>query len=160
MSSPIHLAFYQPEIPQNTGTLIRMSACLGIVLDIIHPCGFLMTDRYLKRSGLDYHDLAAVVEHKSWDDFLVAYKGRRLLLATPEGAISHTEHKFSEQDIIVLGQESCGFPQGVLDFVPDHIAIPMVPGCRSLNVALSGALLVGEALGQLNAFPKGSIRSV
>jgi tRNA (cytidine/uridine-2'-O-)-methyltransferase len=152
----MRLAFYQPEIPQNTGTLMRLSACLGIDLDIIHPCGFVWDDRRLRRAGMDYADQAPVHHHKSWMDFYEWTLGQnhRLILLDPRADIFYTDFTFHEKDILMVGQESCGVPEPVSDLIPNRVSIPMKPHCRSLNVAISAAMVLGEALRQTELFPK------
>ena len=155
MSVPLNrpqIALYQPEIPPNTGTLIRLSSCLGVTLHIIHPCGFIWSDKKLGRSGLDYHDLATVIHHKNFDQFLAAQTGNRILPFDPKGSIYHVDFLYNAGDILLFGQESCGFPEGVLGRFSDILSIPMVPGSRSLNLALAASMAIGEALRQTNFF--------
>jgi len=149
----MHLAFYQPEIPQNTGTIIRLCACLGISLDIIHPCGFIWQDRYLRRAGMDYMDIAIVHHHTNWKSFYqwVQNESHRLVLLDTKAAVSYTDYAFKERDILLLGQESSGVPEDIYHTIDERLSIPMVPYCRSLNVALAAAMVVGEGLRQLNS---------
>lgn len=148
----IRLALYQPEIPQNTGTLLRAGACLGVKLDIIEPCGFGLSDARLKRAGMDYVELAHYTRHNSWNAFQEKAKGmkNRLVYLTPHSHMSYTDFEFTPQDILILGRESDGIPEEVSQEIPYHITIPMVEGRRSLNVALAGAMVMGEALRQLH----------
>ena len=153
----MNLALYQPDIPQNTGTLIRTAACLDLAVDIIEPCGFVFSDRHLKRSAMDYLDLGRVVRHVSWDAFRALrqeQEGRRLVLLTTKGADIYTDFVFGESDVRVLGSESAGVPQEVHGAMDARLTIPMAPSARSLNVAVAGALVLGEALRQTGAFPK------
>ena len=151
----MRLALYQPDIPQNAGSLIRLGACLGVALDIIEPCGFLLTDRALKRAGMDYIALAEVTRHPSWTAFLAAQRARggRLLVLTAKGAHSYTEFEYTAGDTLLLGRESAGAPQEVHDAADARLRIPLKPGLRSLNVAQAGAMVLGEALRQTKGFP-------
>lgn len=146
----IRLALYQPEIPQNTGTLLRAGACLGVQLDIIEPCGFGLSDARLKRAGMDYVEIANYTRHTSWQSFKEkAHENHnRLVYLTPHSKVSYTDFEFSSKDILILGRESDGIPDGVTQDIPHHITIPMVEGRRSLNVALAGSMVLGEALRQ------------
>ena len=146
------LAAYQPDIPQNTGSLIRLAACLSVPLHIIEPCGFPFDDKRLHRVSLDYFDLAKVVRHSSWEKFLAFRTGRIALLST-QAAIDYTDYLFAPEDIILVGRESAGVPQAVHDAVDARIKIPMRAGARSLNVAQAAAMVLGEALRQTNGFP-------
>ena len=150
---PLHhttmrLALFQPDIPQNTGTLIRLGACLGVPVDIIEPCGFLWRDAKLKRAGMDYLDLAEVSRHASWEAFRAARAGSRMVLLTTKAAEPYTGFGFLPSDILVVGRESAGVPDAVHDAADARLIIPMRPGLRSLNVALAAAMVLGEALRQ------------
>ncbi len=148
------LALYQPDIPQNTGTLLRLAACLGVPVDIIEPAGFDVSDRNFRRAGLDYLDRVEIVRHASWRAFEEwrTRQGRRLVLATTKGALPYTEFAFSGEDILLLGRESAGVPDEVHQAADDRVVVPMQPGLRSLNVAVAGAMILGEALRQTGAF--------
>lgn len=153
----MRLALYQPDIPQNCGALIRLAACLGVGLDIIEPCGFLLDDRRLKRAGLDYHALAAVERHRSWTAFRSAPQaggtgGGRLLLLTTQAARSYTDFAYRPDDVLLLGRESAGVPAEVHAAADARLVIPLRPGCRSLNVAQAAAMVLGEALRQTGGF--------
>lgn len=147
----MRLALYHPEIPQNTGTLMRLCACMGISLDIIHPCGFVWDDRRLRRAGMDYMDIACVKHHTTWEafDFWATEAKHRILLLDAKAQTPYTEFSFQSEDILLMGQESSGVPDEIFQQIPQRLLIPMVPNCRSLNVALSAAMVVGEALRQL-----------
>ena len=147
----MHLALYQPEIPQNTGTLMRLCACMGISLNIIHPCGFVWDDRRLRRAGMDYRDIATVHHYTSWTDFQNEIKNKesRLILLDAKAETPYTDFSFQNGDILLLGQESAGVPEDVFETTPYRLRIPMAPECRSLNVSLAAAMVVGEALRQL-----------
>lgn len=151
----MRLALYQPDIPQNTGTLLRLCACLGVAVDIIEPCGFLFTDRGLRRAGMDYLVLADVARHESWRAFLAVLRDRRsrLVLLTRKGPVSYTDFAFAPDDVLLLGRESAGVPDEVRANVDAALRIPLMPGLRSLNVALAGAMVLGEALRQTGSFP-------
>ncbi|MBS1183870.1 MAG: tRNA methyltransferase [Proteobacteria bacterium] len=151
----IDLALYQPDIAQNTGTLIRLAACLGTTLHVIGPAGFDLSDRNLKRAGMDYIELATVVRHVGWTDFeaFASAAGRRLVLATTKGAIPYADFAFRDGDIVLMGRESAGVPPAVHERADARVIIPMRPDARSINVALSAAMIMGEALRQTGGFP-------
>ena len=151
------LALYQPDIPQNTGTILRMASCFGIPAAIIEPAGFPVSDRAFRRAGMDYLDSVHITRHVSWEAFDVWRRvaGRRLVLATTRGATPHSEMLFLPGDILLFGRETLGVPDEVHDVADARVRIPMVPGMRSLNLAVSAAILAAEALRQLNAFPRG-----
>lgn len=148
----MRVALYEPDIPQNAGTLIRLGACLGVAVDIIEPCGFLFTDRALKRAGMDYLELAEITRHASWEKFRESVKGRIVLL-TSKAATSYIEFDFAPDDIILLGRESAGVPENVHEAADARLRIPLKAGLRSLNVAVAGAIVLGEALRQTRGFP-------
>lgn len=146
------LALFQPDIPQNTGTLLRTCACLGVEADIIEPCGFVFSDRHLKRSGMDYLDLAHISRHASWRAFREqrqGTEGRRLVLLTTKGAVPYTQFHFLPTDVLLLGSESQGVPDDVHDAVDVRLTIQMMPEARSLNIAVAAAMVLGEALRQI-----------
>ncbi|OEJ67114.1 tRNA (cytidine(34)-2'-O)-methyltransferase [Magnetovibrio blakemorei] len=148
----MNLALFQPDIPQNTGTLLRTCACLGIEADIIEPCGFVFSDRHLKRSGMDYLDLAQITRHVSWQAFRAkrqVAEGRRLVLLTTKGAVPYTQFSFMPSDVLLLGSESQGVPDDVHDAVDARLTIQMRPEARSLNIAVAAAMVLGEALRQI-----------
>ncbi|MDP1724051.1 MAG: tRNA (cytidine(34)-2'-O)-methyltransferase [Alphaproteobacteria bacterium] len=151
----MHIVLYQPDIPQNTGTILRLAACLNLTVDIIEPCGFVWDDAKLKRSGMDYLDQVNVKKHMSWDVYLKQRDtNRRLILLTTKSDVVYTKCDFSPFDDLVLGSESKGAPIDIHEKADLRLAIPMNPNARSLNVAISCALVVGEALRQLDAFPR------
>lgn len=149
----MHLALYQPDIPQNTGALIRLSACFGIPLDIIEPCGFLWSDAKLKRAGMDYLEHAEITRHASWETFRDARCGARLVLLTTKAEQSYGDFSFQLDDILLLGRESAGVPDFVQETADARLRIPMRAGMRSLNVAMAGAIVLAEALRQTGGFP-------
>lgn len=148
----MRLALYQPDIPQNCGTLLRLAACLGVAVDLIEPFGFLWDDRRLRRAGLDYAALAQVTRHPSWEAFQTTRHGR-LVLLTSAAAESYTQATYGPEDLLLLGRESAGVPAEVHDAADLRVAIPLCPGFRSLNVAVAGAMVLGEALRQTQSFP-------
>jgi tRNA (cytidine/uridine-2'-O-)-methyltransferase len=148
----MRLALYQPDIPQNTGTILRLAACLGVAVDIIGPTGFDMTDRSLRRAGLDYLDHVAIGRHETFDQFQAARAGRLILLSS-HASTPHHEFVFAASDTLMLGRESAGVPDAVHASADARIRIPMQPGLRSLNIAVAAALVLGEALRQTGGFP-------
>lgn len=148
----MRLALFEPDIPQNTGVLIRLGACMDVPVDIIEPCGFLFDDARLKRAGLDYLELATVERHASWGRFVQATMGRMILLTT-KATQSYVDFNFARDDVLILGRESAGVPEHVHVSVAVRLRIPMKVGLRSLNVALAGAMVLGEALRQTKGFP-------
>ena len=149
----MRLALYQPDIPQNCGALIRLGACLGIGVDIIEPCGFLFSDKKLRRAGMDYLEQAEIVRHPSWRVFLEARSGSRLVLLTTKSSQSYLDFTFRAGDVLLLGRESEGVPASVHQRADARLLIPLKAGMRSLNVAQAGAMVLGEALRQTKGFP-------
>jgi tRNA (cytidine/uridine-2'-O-)-methyltransferase len=152
----MRLALYHPEIPQNTGTLMRLCACLDLSLDIIHPCGFVFDDRRLRRAGMDYADVAIVQHHTSWEAFYAwaLDEKKRIILLDSKAETPYTDFAFQGTDILLMGQESSGVPEEIFDLLPHRLLIPMVPGSRSLNVSLAAAMVTGEAIRQLSISKK------
>ena len=148
----MRLALYEPDIPQNAGALLRLGACLGVAVDIIEPTGFVLSDRRLKRAGMDYLDLAELARHASWTRFLEQRRGRLVLLTTKATQPYH-RFAFARDDVLLLGRESAGVPDHVHEVVDARLRIPLHPGARSLNVALAAAMVLGEALKQTDQFP-------
>ena len=151
----VSLVLYQPDIPQNAGTILRLCACLGVEVHVIEPAGFDLSDRALKRAGMDYLEKVALVRHVSWEQF-VAWRGeagRRLVLATTRAALPYAGFAFRTDDLIMLGRESAGVPEPVHEAADARITIPMAAGLRSVNVATAGAMILGEALRQTDGFP-------
>ncbi|QWK76994.1 tRNA (cytidine(34)-2'-O)-methyltransferase [Ochrobactrum sp. BTU1] len=148
----LRIALYQPDIPGNTGTILRMAACLGFAVDLIEPAGFDVSDRSLKRAGMDYLEQAALTRHADWEHFndWRSQAGKRLVLLSTKAAIPYTEYAFQENDILLFGRESAGVPDSIQDIADARLIIPMVPGARSLNLAVSVAITAGEALRQQN----------
>lgn len=152
----MRLALYQPDIPQNTGAILRLAACLGVGVDIIEPCGFVWSDRHLRRAGMDYLDRVAPIRHNSWEVFQQSRlaAGGRLILLTTKGSIPHTHFAFQAGDCLLLGRESAGAPDEVHEAADARIRVPMVAGLRSVNVAMAAAMVLGEALRQTDGFPE------
>ncbi len=149
----MRLALFEPDIPQNAAALIRLAACLGVPIDVVEPCGFLFSDAGFRRAGLDYVDRAEIVRHASWDTFRTALPGRIVLLTT-RATLAHTAFAFAVSDTLLLGRESAGVPEFVHAAADASVCIPLKPGLRSLNVAQAGAMVLGEALRQMDGFPK------
>ena len=150
----MRIALYEPDIPQNCGALIRLGACLGVAVDIIEPCGFLFSDKGLKRAGMDYAQSADIVRHTSWSAFQAGRQGLgRLVLLTSKAADPYTGFAFAPDDTILVGRERAGVPQEVHDAADARLLIPMQPGMRSINVAQAAAMVLGEALRQTKGFP-------
>jgi tRNA (cytidine/uridine-2'-O-)-methyltransferase len=152
---PLRIALYEPDIPQNTGTVLRLCACLGIEAHLIGPAGFPVSDRAFRRAGMDYLDAVALVRHDSWPDF-DAWRRRercRLVLFTTAAVTSYLDHRFAPGDILLFGRESAGVPQEVHASADARLLIPMRPGLRSLNVAMAAAMAAGEALRQIGEEP-------
>lgn len=150
----MRLALFQPDIAQNTGTILRLAACLGVPVDVIGPTGFDMTDRALRRAGLDYLDHVEINRHESFQAFLASrHVTSRLVLLSSHAHTSHTGFAFEPGDTLMLGRESAGAPSYVHDAAAARIRIPMQPGMRSLNIAVAAALVLGEALRQTGQFP-------
>lgn len=145
------LALYQPDIPQNAGTMLRACACLGVGAAIIEPAGFPISDRHFRRAGMDYLDQVSITRHVTFEAFEAWRKqtGRRLVLLTTAGAVRYTGFQFEPGDILMVGRESAGVPQTVHEAADARIVIPIRAGLRSLNVAVAAAMAMGEALRQL-----------
>lgn len=156
----MRLALYEPDIPQNAGTMLRMAACLGIAADVIEPCGFVMSDARLKRAGMDYLLQAEIRRHASWAAFRDwrlaaqhAHGGHRLVLLTTKGDTPYAAFAFAADDILMVGRESAGVPEDVARSADARLVIPLTAGLRSLNVATAAAMVLGEALRQTAGFP-------
>ncbi|HBM90701.1 MAG TPA: tRNA methyltransferase [Rhodospirillaceae bacterium] len=145
----LRLALYQPDIPANTGSMMRLCACLGVPLDIIEPCGFVWDDKKLRRVAMDYIDHLSYERHVSWQHFEEQTGSRRLVLLTTKGASPYTSFTFQPDDLIMVGRESAGVPDNIHNRADARLIIPMNPQIRSLNVALSASIVLGEALRQI-----------
>ncbi len=146
----ISIALYQPDIPGNTGTILRMAACFGLDVHIIEPAGFDLSDRALKRAGMDYLEQTALTRHLNWDEFVshCQMEGRRIVLLSTKAERSYVEFEYLGADVLLFGRESSGVPSRIHETATARLTIPMLPGRRSLNLALSVAMVTGEALRQ------------
>ncbi len=151
----LRIALYQPDIAGNTGTILRLAACLGLGVDIIEPAGFDLSDRNLKRAGLDYIASVTLARHVNWLSFeeMRLREGRRLVLASTKAALPYTRFAFAPGDTLLFGRESAGVPDNVHAAADARVTIPMVAGQRSLNLAMSVAMIAGEALRQTSTDP-------
>ena len=149
----MRLALFEPDIPQNTGSLLRLGACLGVGVDIIEPCGFLLTDKALRRVGMDYVELAEMHRFSSWERFQADRPPGRLILLTTKGAQPYLEFAFRPDDTLLLGRESAGVPDAVHQAADARLLIPMQPSARALNVTQAAAMVLGEALRQTGRAP-------
>ena len=151
----VRLALFEPDIPQNTGAILRLAACFGVAVDLIEPAGFLLDDRRLKRAALDYGAHMSLCRHSSWTAFAAARDASaRLVLLTTGGSIALDQFAFRPNDTILLGRESAGVPDFVHAAAGARVAIPLHPAARSLNVAMAGAVALFEALRQTGSLPK------
>jgi tRNA (cytidine/uridine-2'-O-)-methyltransferase len=156
----MRIALYQPDIPQNTGTILRLAACLGVAVDVIGPAGFDLSNAALRRAGMDYIGSADLTRHDSWQTFLNARGAHatdradqsRLILLSSKASVPHITFDFRPTDILLLGRESAGVPDHVRDACDSAVRIPMRTGLRSLNIAVAGAMVLGEALRQTDGF--------
>ena len=160
----MHLALYQPDIPQNLGAFIRLSACLGVPLHIIEPCGFPLNERKIRRTAMDYYDKAEITRHAGWEEFMgmirlsddqmngtdnspiICSSDHRIILLTTQAAADYRSIEYHPSDILLLGRESAGVPEEVHEAANLRVMIPMQPGCRSLNVTLAAAMVLGRGL--------------
>jgi tRNA (cytidine/uridine-2'-O-)-methyltransferase len=147
----MRIALFEPDIPQNTGTILRLAACLGVEAHIIEPAGFPTSDRAFRRAGMDYLDQVEIVRHPSWAAFEAWRRdaGARLVLFTTRASQSYLDHAFRADDVMLFGRESAGVPQNVHDAADVRLVIPMRAGLRSLNVAMVAAMATGEAIRQI-----------
>lgn len=144
------IALYQPDIAGNTGTIMRLAACMGLTVEVIEPAGFDLSDRNLRRAGLDYLTSVTLQRHLNWDRFEEWRRanGRRLVLASTKAALPYVDFAYRPDDVLLFGRESAGVPDHVHDRAEGRVLIPMQPGQRSINVAMSVAMIAGEALRQ------------
>jgi tRNA (cytidine/uridine-2'-O-)-methyltransferase len=148
----LRLVLFQPDIPQNAGSMLRLAACLGVAVDLIEPAGFLIDDRRMRRAGMDYLDHVALVRHASWETYRTAARPGRLVLMTRWAEAAYHEFAFLSNDSIMVGRESGGVPPEVAAATDAAIRIPMQPALRSLNVAVAAGMVLGEALRQTGGF--------
>lgn len=155
MQFPIALALYEPDIPQNAGTLMRFGACMGFPVHLIEPAGFPTSDKSFLRAGMDYLEAVHLIRHISFARFDASRRenGNRLILATTKAAVPYNEITYRPGDIVMMGRESAGVPPAVHEAADVRITIPLKPPMRSLNVAVAAAMIMGEALRQTGAFP-------
>ncbi len=153
----MRLALFEPDIPQNTGAMLRLAACLEVPVDVIEPCGFVFSDRRMRRAGLDYLERVVLIRHSSWPAYLewrqAQANSSRLVLATTKGETPYTSFAFAASDTILMGRESSGVPAEAAGGCDARLRIPLAPGLRSINVAQAAAMVLGEALRQTNTFP-------
>ncbi len=151
----MRLVLFEPDIPQNTGAILRLAACLGLAVDIVEPCGFVLDDRRLKRVAMDYGGQVALTRHRSWDAFRAWQRERpgRLVLVTRHGEIDYHEFAFRPEDCLVLGRESAGAPPAVHDAAAARVRLPIAPGARAFNVVAAAAIVAAEALRQTGGLP-------
>lgn len=150
----MRIALLEPDIPQNTGTILRLCACFGLEAHLIEPSGFPITDRAFRRAGMDYLDQVSITRHTSWQAFDDWRRGEalRLLLFTTKGAASYLDHAYGKGDILLFGRESAGAPEAVHQAADARLKIPMREGLRSLNIAMAAAIVIGEAMRQTGGF--------
>jgi len=151
----MQIALFQPDIAQNTGTILRLCACLGIAAHIIEPAGFPVSDRHFRRAGMDYLDHVNLTRHDSWSKFedWRAGRGDRLVLFTTKAATDYRDFHYQTSDILLFGRESAGVTDAVVEAADARLVIPIAPGLRSLNVAMTAAMAAGEALRQIRNPP-------
>ena len=149
----MQIALFQPDIPQNTGTILRLCACLDVAAHIIEPAGFPVSDRHFRRAGMDYLDQVTITRHDSWSRFEKwrREKTYRLVLFTTKAADSYLDHRYDPTDLLLFGRESAGVPEEVASAADARLVIPIKPGLRSLNVAMAAAMALGEAVRQTEA---------
>ena len=150
MSERPKIALFEPDIPQNTAAILRTCACLGVKLEIIEPCGFLLSDKRFKRVVMDYMNEKDITFYKSSDDFFKLKENKRIILMTTKASISYTKFKFDKNDTILFGRESAGVPENIHKLIKDRLKIPMKNNKRSLNIASSVAIILAESLKQIN----------
>ncbi len=158
----MRLALYQPDIPQNTGALLRLGACLQVPVDIIEPCGFPIDDKRLRRAAMDYAEACEIIRHTSWQAFLSDFRSQgqgRLVLLSTAATDSFAEFEFEARDTLLLGRESAGVPTDVHQAADARVYIPMAAGARSLNVVTAAAIVLGEGLRQQGTFAAKSQKS-
>lgn len=145
----MRLALYQPDIPQNTGAVLRLGACFKVPVDVIEPCGFPFDDKRLRRSAMDYGGACDLTRHSSWQTYLGGRPAGRLVLLSTAGAVPYTDFVYAPTDVLLLGRESRGVPDEVHSVADARVRIPMAAGLRSLNVAMAAGIVLAEALRQL-----------
>jgi len=156
----MRLVLFEPDIPQNAGAMLRLAACLGVEVDIVEPCGFLLDDKRLRRVGMDYLERVRITRHRSWSAFQADRRraGGRLVLLTREGEVHYNRFAFAADDLVMVGRESAGVPADVHRAVDARVRIPLAPGLRSLNVAQAAAIVLAEGLRQTALLPRDAAR--
>ena len=149
----MRLAAYQPDIPQNTGALIRLCASFGVPLELIEPFGFPWDEKKVRVSAMDYFDLVKLTRHSSWEKFKSHFNSQRIILLTTKASVNYTEFEFRPDDILMLGRESAGVPPEIHAAVDGRVLIPLNPAARSINMAMAGAIVLAEGLRQTGGFP-------
>ena len=152
----MRLALFEPDIAQNTGTILRLAACLGVGVDLIEPLGFVLSDRRLRRAGMDYLDRVEIARHASWEDFRTARAraGGRLVALAARGEIRYVDFAYRADDVLMVGSETSGLPAAVGAEAEARVRIPMAAGNRSINIAVAAAIVLGEALRQTGTLPE------
>ena len=148
----MRIALYQPEIPGNVGAVLRLAACFDVGVDIIEPCGFVFSDKRLKRAGMDYADHVRITRHVDWATFR-AQTGGRLVLLSSKATMRLPDYEFASDDILLMGQESAGVPDSVRTACDAQVRIPLIPAMRSLNISVATGIALSEALRQTGGFP-------
>ncbi|MFZ4382222.1 MAG: tRNA (cytidine(34)-2'-O)-methyltransferase [Sandarakinorhabdus sp.] len=149
----MRIALYEPEIAGNVGAVLRLGACLGVPVDLIEPLGFLWDDARVRRTAMDYIDHVSITRHRDWDGFRASVGPARLVLLTTKGSVSAYDFAFRPDDVLLFGKESAGAPPHVHQASAGRIRLPMRPEVRSMNLAMSAGLAVGEALRQTGGLP-------
>ena len=152
----MRLALFQPDIPQNTGAMLRLAACFGVGVDVIEPCGFIWDEPRMRRAGMDYLDAVELRRHASWEAYLTSRPAGRLVLLTTRGQASYADFAFRSDDRLLFGRETAGVPGPIHAAADARLVVPMRPGLRSLNVALAAAIVLSEALRQTGGLPRPS----
>ena len=142
------IALYQPDIPQNTAAIVRTCSCLGVQLEIIEPCGFFLSDPRFKRVVMDYMDISSIKFYKSYEEFVESKKSERIILATTKAKDIYTDFNFKKDDTLLFGRESSGVPENLHKSIKFKVKIPMIKNKRSLNLAVSAAIIISESLRQ------------
>lgn len=149
----MRLAAYQPDIPQNTGALIRLCASFGIPLELIEPFGFPWDEKKVRVSAMDYFDLVTLTRHSSWEKFRSHFSNQRIILLSTKASVNYNEFEFRADDVLLLGRESAGVPAEIHAALPERVKIPLNPAARSINMAMAGGIVLAEGLRQTNGFP-------
>ena len=149
----MRLAAYQPDIPQNTGALIRLCASFGVPLELIEPFGFPWDEKKVRVSAMDYFDLVTMTRHSSWEKFRAHFSNQRIILLSTKASVNYNEFEFRPDDVLLLGRESAGVPAEIHAALPERVKIPLNPAARSINMEMAGGIVLAEGLRQTNGFP-------